>query len=83
MSGYTRRRSWIWFLLPVFIQIIGGIIAYYALKPDEPRMAKDCLYIGITLSVLNISTFLILIGSGIALDQMMMADIQSQCPWCI
>jgi len=83
MSGYTRRRSWIWFLLPVFIQIIGGLIAYYALKPDEPRMAKDCLYIGITLSAINIGTFLILVGSGIAFDQMMMADIQSQCPWCI
>jgi len=83
MSGYTRRRSWIWFLLPVFIQIIGGLIAYYALKPDEPRMAKDCLYIGITLSAINIGTFLILLGSGIAFDQMMMTDFQSQCSWCI
>jgi len=69
MESYKRRRSWVWYLFPIFVQIIGGIIAYYALKPDEPRMAKDCLYIGITLSAINIGTVLIILGVGISLEE--------------
>ena len=68
MESYRRRRSWAWYLLPIFVQIIGGIIAYFALKPDEPRMAKDCLYIGITLTAINIGTFLIILGIGISFE---------------
>jgi len=70
MEREQRRRSWIWFLLPVFAQIIGGLIAYFALKPDEPRMSKDCLYIGITLTAINLGTFLLLLGIGLSFDDM-------------
>ncbi len=48
-----RRRSWVWFALPVFFDIIGGALAYYALRLDSPRMARDCLYIGIMLTVIK------------------------------
>lgn len=47
-------RNWAWFLLPALVHIMGELITYYALKPDEPRMAKDCLYIGIVLSGINL-----------------------------
>lgn len=77
MERYERQRSWIWFLLPIFVQIIGGVIAYYALKPDEPRMAKDCLYIGITLSVLNIGVFVIMFAIGFTFDQMFRSEFQN------
>jgi len=83
MERYERKRSWIWFLLPVFVQIIGGIIAYYAIRPDEPRMAKDCLYIGITLSALNFGVFLLMMIIGFSFDQAMMTELRTDCPWCI
>ena len=84
MERYERKRSWLWFLLPVFIQVIGGIIAYYALKPDEPRMAKDCLYIGIVLSAINFGTFLLLISLGFILgDHSVMSEFERNYKWDI
>jgi len=65
---YAHKRSWVWFLLPVFVHIIGGVIAYYALKPDEPRMAKDCLYIGITLCAIQFGTLLVILAVGFTFD---------------
>lgn len=48
-----RRRSWAWFLLPVFVDVIGGALAYWALRHDSPRLARDCLYVGITLTAVK------------------------------
>ena len=84
MERYERKRSWVWFLLPVFVQIIGGIIAYYALKPDEPRMAKDCLYIGIVLSAIHFGTFLLLVSLGLLLgEHSMMSEFERNYRWGI
>ncbi len=49
-----RPRSYLWFLLPVLLGLIGGIIAYFVLRHDDPVKAKYCLYIGIVLGVLGI-----------------------------
>ena len=65
-----RNRSWAWYLLPIFTGIIGGVIVYFAMKQDNLRMAKDCLYIGITLTIINIVPFAILVAIGISLDSM-------------
>lgn len=51
-----RRRSWAWFLLPVFVDVIGGALAYWALRHDSPRLARDCLYVGITLTAVKAAT---------------------------
>ena len=75
-----RQRSWAWFLLPVFVGIVGGAIAYFALRRDELRMAKDCLYIGIASSI-PIVVVSVAGGLGLALwgadvgDSVMAADI--------
>ena len=42
-------------MLPIIFQLIGGVIAYYVIKNDSPRMAKDCLYIGIVLTAINLA----------------------------
>lgn len=81
MERYERKRSWVWFLLPIFVQIIGGLIAYYALRPDEPRMAKDCLYIGITLTALNVGVFAILLAIGFTFDQMFQSEFRNDMMW--
>ncbi len=81
MERYERKRSWVWFLLPVFVQVIGGIIAYYSLRPDEPRMAKDCLYIGITLTALNFGAFVVLFAIGFTFDQMFQSEFRNDMMW--
>jgi uncharacterized membrane protein YeaQ/YmgE (transglycosylase-associated protein family) len=52
---YTEkpRSNW-WFLLPIFIGIIGGIIAYFVLRHDDPKKAKNCLYLGIIMAIIGI-----------------------------
>jgi len=82
LERYERKRSWVWFLFPVFVQVIGGIIAYYALKPDEPRMAKDCLYIGIVLSGLNFGGFFLFLSLGLLFgEHSMMSEFERQYEW--
>ncbi len=48
-----RTRSNFWFLLPIFLGLIGGIIAYFVLRQDDPRKAKNCLYLGIVLAIIG------------------------------
>ncbi|KAF6241983.1 hypothetical protein C6988_10660 [Nitrosopumilus sp. b1] len=48
-----RPRSNWWFLLPIFMGLIGGIIAYFVLRHDDPKKAKNCLYLGIILAVIG------------------------------
>ena len=59
MYPEKRRSNW-WFLLPIFIGLIGGIIAYFVLRNDDPQKAKNCLYLGIILGVIGIILNLIL-----------------------
>ena len=47
------RSNW-WFLLPIFLSIIGGIVAYFVLRNDDPPKAKNCLYLGIALTAVSI-----------------------------
>lgn len=55
MPSSPRGRSNWWFLLPIFLSIIGGIIAYFAIRADDPAKAKNCLYLGIVLTVVSIA----------------------------
>jgi len=54
MSYSERPRSNAWFLLPIFFGIIGSIIAFFVLRHDDPRKAKNCLYLGIILMIIGI-----------------------------
>ena len=40
-----------WWLLPIFFSFIGGIIAWACVKDRDPRMARNCLILGIILTV--------------------------------
>lgn len=60
--SYPEKRSNAWFLLPIFFGIIGGLIAYFVLRRDDPSKAKNCLYLGIALMVVGIIMNLILVS---------------------
>ncbi len=62
-----RQRSLWWILLPIFFfEIIGGVIAYFILRQDDPRLAKFCLQLGILLTAIHL-VFLVIIFSTIGL----------------
>ena len=47
------RSNW-WYLLPIFLGIIGGIIAYFAIRKDDLPKAKKCIYLGLILLAVGI-----------------------------
>lgn len=63
----VKKRSSFWFLLPILFSIVGGIIAYFIIKEDDPKKAKNCLYLGIILAVIPVLLFVIPMMIGIAL----------------
>lgn len=66
-SGGIPRSAW-WFLLPVLLGIIGGIIAYFVLRSDDPRKARDCLLLGVILTVIFVAVDVAVLGSLFLLD---------------
>ncbi len=57
-----RPRSNWWYLLPIFFSLIGGIIAYFAIRHNDPKKAKKCLYLGIILTMISIIINIGLVG---------------------
>ena len=47
--------------MPIFVGIIGGIIAYFSLRYDDPRLAKFCIQLGILLTVIQLVVYLPLV----------------------
>ena len=54
MFGNTiaRRRSDLWYILPIFGGFIGGLIAWFAIKYDDPGKGRNCLLLGIILTAI-------------------------------
>lgn len=85
-TQYTR--SWTWYLLPILFNVIGGIFAYYVIRHKDPIQARECLYIGITLTVMTVGA-VILLSLGALLagpgsfgsfgSEMSEAEIISEC----
>lgn len=70
------RSAW-WFLLPILFNVIGGVIAYFVIKDDDPKRAKSCLWLGIILTAIEIGLFLIPLAIGISMfpdDNMFYSD---------
>ena len=63
----VRTRSSLWFLLPIFFNVIGGIIAFFVIKEDDPKKARNCLYLGIILAAIPIILVVIPLFIGITL----------------
>ena len=68
MTYPERPRSNGWFLLPIFLGLIGGVIAFFILRNDDPKKAKNCLYLGISMMLIGIIFNIIIAGSIPELD---------------
>jgi len=64
MQPEKERSNW-WYLVPIFLGLIGGIVAYFALRNDDRRKAKNCLFLGIILGVIGIIVNLLFLTTGI------------------
>jgi Na+/proline symporter len=63
----VKRRSSFWFLLPIIFNVAGGIIAFFVIKEDDPKKAKNCLYLGLILAAIPILLIIVPILIGITL----------------
>lgn len=63
----VKRRSSFWFLLPIVFNVVGGIIAFFIIKEDDPRKARNCLYLGIILAAIPVLLIVVPILVGITL----------------
>jgi len=60
MSEARTRSNW-WYLVPIiFDGIPGGVVAYFAIRYDDPRKAKNCLYLGIIITAIGVTGYLIM-----------------------
>ena len=62
-----KKRSSLWFLLPIIFNIVGGVIAYFVIKEDDPKKAKNCLYLGLILAAIPIVLIIVPLLIGITL----------------
>ena len=66
-GGHTEKsRSSMWYLLPILVGMIGGIIAYLAIRKDDPRKAKNCIYIGLVMVLIGILFNIMLLGVDVS-----------------
>ncbi|MBT3329671.1 MAG: hypothetical protein HOE93_01725 [Nitrosopumilus sp.] len=68
MSYPEKTRSNMWFLLPIFFGMIGGIIAYIIIRKDDSDKAKNCIYVGIIMMVLGVILNIVLAAEVSTLD---------------
>ena len=62
--GYGGKPSAAYWLLPIFLQFVGGIIAWVCIKDRDPRMAKNNLILGIILTVVPPGVYFLIVGLG-------------------
>ena len=68
MSYPEKPRSNAWFLLPIFVGVIGGIIAFFILRQDDPEKAKNCIYLSLVLLLRDILTAMMIVNQVPGLD---------------
>jgi 2-hydroxy-6-oxonona-2,4-dienedioate hydrolase len=51
-SDIKKNRSRLWYLLPIFLHIIGGVATYFLLKGSDPKIARNSLWLGVILSAI-------------------------------
>jgi FtsH-binding integral membrane protein len=49
-----KKASGWWFLLPIFLTFVGGLIMYFALRNKDRQMAKNGLKLGVIMFVVGV-----------------------------
>ena len=68
-SEEYEKSSRLWYLAPIFLGIIGGLVAYLMLKKINPKLAKRCLIVGILIIVIPLIMGIVLVLYGTMLAE--------------
>jgi hypothetical protein len=55
---YYRDASAAWYLVPIFLGIVGGVIMWLALRKEDPRKAKKGLIVAVIVYFIALAIFL-------------------------
>lgn len=55
---YYRDASAAWYLVPIFLGIVGGVIMWLALRKEDPRKAKKGLIVAVIVHFIALAIFL-------------------------
>lgn len=58
------RPSRAWYLLPIVLHVVGGVIAYYMLKDRDQEFAERLSVVGLLLTVVCVVGFVVLLLAG-------------------
>jgi signal peptidase len=63
-----KKRSPLWYELPILFAILGGIIAYFKIKGDDKVKARRCIIIGVvyTVPLILLIVWILFLGSDTA-----------------
>ena len=53
-DGRRRRSAW-WFALPALFSVLGGVVAYLAIRRDDPAKARNCMWLGLAMTALSVA----------------------------
>lgn len=59
-ANATQRSSWAWWLLPLLLSWIGGVIAWALLRYRDRAKARNLLWFGISLTIIVVTVQLVL-----------------------
>jgi len=74
----VRRRSSLWFLLPIIFNIFGGLVAYFVIRDDDPKRARSCLLLGTILAAIPVLLFVVPILVGVTILPHLMPHMSVQ-----
>lgn len=60
----VKQPSSLWYLLPIFFGIFGGLVMFFVLKDENRRMAKDGVILGAFLTAMGGIAFAIVAAGG-------------------
>lgn len=65
MVEKKEKPTRLWYLVPLLLGIIGGIIGYFAVKDEDRKMARELLLVGILTSFVPIIILFLVFFSGL------------------
>jgi hypothetical protein len=48
----SDKEDRVWYLLPIFFGLIGGIVGYVVLREHDPEKANNCIWFGLTATLI-------------------------------
>lgn len=54
------KSNW-WYVLPIFLGVVGGVVGWVAIKNYHRNLAKNCLILGVIFTAIEVLIFVTLL----------------------